>query len=107
MFWQLMGDFGAEPVRTQLSVCLRWELCCHFGVLKMFLTLPGHRVPAVSRWGLQVTAGPGSWFGLPRLLVCPLVSKGLPVVWLELFCTQDGASADPHLHGAGLEVQGA
>lgn len=77
--WQLMGDFGSEPMKTQLSVCLSWELCCHFGVLKMLLSLPGHQVPAVPGKGLQVAAGHGSWFGLPWLLVWatfPLVSKG-------------------------------
>lgn len=108
MSLQLMGDFGPEPVRTQLSVCLSWELCCHFGVLKMLLD-PARPPSGSSAWeGLQVTAGCGSWFGLPWLPVWapfPLVSQGhmfLPVVCLELFLTQDGASADPHLNGAGL-----
>lgn len=81
MSWQMMSDLGSEPVRTQLKVCLSWEFCCHFSMLKMLLTLPGHQVPAVPGRGLQVTAGlvwaarapglgcQGSCFGLPWLLL--------------------------------------
>lgn len=89
MSWQMMSDLGSEPVRTQLKVCLSWEFCCHFSMLKMLLTLPGHQVPAVPGRGLQVTAGlvwaamapglgcQGSWFGLPGLLFWAAMAPAL------------------------------